>query len=141
MREGTHRRQHHPGRAEPRRRQRPLPRARKDHPNAVGLFAITGNLIGSQSTVLDLHACRGVVVTGNSIYSGYHHAIWAEDCEHLVIGANSIDHNPEYKGKSTDQVVLRHCRNVNWTGGILQHTRAATDAGDDQHRDRAAART
>lgn len=99
----------------------------KDHPNAVGLFAITGNLLGSQSKVLDLHACRGVTVTGNSIYSGYQHAIWAEDCEHLVLAGNSIDHNPEYRGNSTDQVVFRNCRNVNWTGGVFQHTRPATD--------------
>jgi polygalacturonase len=68
-----------------------------------------------------------VVVSGNSIYSGYQYALWAEDCEHLVLGSNSIDHNPEYRGSSTDQVVLRNCRNVNWTGGILQHTRPATD--------------
>ncbi len=99
----------------------------KDHPNAVGLFAISGNLLGSQCKVLDLHACRGVVVSGNSIYSGYQHSIWAEDCEHLVLGNNTIDHNPEYRGSSTDQIVFRNCRNVNWTGGILQHTRPATD--------------
>jgi polygalacturonase len=99
----------------------------KDHPNAVGLFAISGNLLGSQSKVLDLRACRAVAVTGNSIYSGYQYALWAEDCEHLVLGNNTIDHNPEYRGTSTDQVVLRNCRNVNWTGGIIQHTRPATD--------------
>src|SRR5262249_48078720 len=70
--------------------------------------------------------CRSVVITGNSIYSGYQHAIVAEDAEHLVIGANSIDHNPEYKGNSTDRVLLRRCRNVGITGLILQHTRAAS---------------
>jgi len=100
----------------------------KDNPNAVGLFTITGNLIGSQTRALDLHACRAVVITGNSIYSGYRHAIWAEDCEHLVIGANTIDHNPEYKGNSTDQVILRNCRNVSLTGLVLQHTRDAAEA-------------
>jgi polygalacturonase len=99
----------------------------EDHPNAVGLFTISGNLIGSQARALDLHACRAVVLTGNSIYNGYRHALWAERCEHLVIGANSIDHNPEYRGNSTDQVVLRACRNVSMTGLILQHTRAATE--------------
>jgi Right handed beta helix region len=100
----------------------------KDHPNAVGLFTISGNLIGSQAKAIDLHACRAVVITGNSIYSGYRHAIWAERAEHLVLGANSIDHNPEYKGNSTDQVVIRNCRNVSLTGLILQHIRPATDA-------------
>jgi nitrous oxidase accessory protein NosD len=98
----------------------------KDLPNAVGLFTITGNLIGSQTRALDLHSCRAVVLTGNSIYSGFEHAIWAENAESLVIGSNSIDHNPEYKGNSTDQVVLRNCRNVTLTGLILQHTRPAT---------------
>ncbi len=99
----------------------------KDHPNAVGLFTISGNLLGSQAKVLDLHACRAVVITGNSIYSGYRHAIWAERAEHLVIGANSIDHNPEYKGNSTDQVIIRNCRNVSMTGILMQHIRPAND--------------
>ena len=99
----------------------------KDHPNAVGLFTISGNLIGSQAKAIDLHACRAVVITGNSIYSGYRYAIWAENAEHLVIGANTIDHNPEYRGNSTDQVVIRNCRNVSMTGLILQHIRAAND--------------
>lgn len=98
----------------------------KDSPNAVGLFAITGNLIGSQTRALDLHACRAVVISGNSIYSGYEQAIWVEDSEHIVINGNSIDHNPEYKGTSTDQFVFRNCRNLNLSGVILQHTREST---------------
>ncbi|HXG08577.1 MAG TPA: right-handed parallel beta-helix repeat-containing protein [Gemmataceae bacterium] len=97
----------------------------KEDPNAVGLFAITGNLIGSQQTAVHLRACRGVAVSGNCIYSGYHNALWAEDSEHLVIGPNSIDHNPEYKGNSTDRILLRGCRHVSLTGLLLQHTRPA----------------
>jgi polygalacturonase len=97
----------------------------KDNPNAVGLLAITGNLIGSEQTALHLQACRGVVVSGNCIYSGYEHAVWAEDSENLVLGANTLDHNPEYKGKSTDRVLLQRCRNVTLTGLVLQHTREA----------------
>jgi hypothetical protein len=97
----------------------------QEHPNAVGLLAITGNLIGSQETALHFKNSRGVVVSGNCIYSGYHNALLAEDSENLVLGANSIDHNPEYRGNSTDRVVLRNCRNVSMTGLILQHTRAA----------------
>ncbi len=91
-------------------------------PNAVGLFTISGNLIGSQETAVDLQSCRGVVVGNNCIYSGYHRAIHAANSEHLVIASNSIDHNPQYRGKSTDQIVLERCRNVNVQGLILQHT-------------------
>jgi polygalacturonase len=100
----------------------------KDHPNAVGMFTITGNLIGSQARTLDLHSCRGVVITGNALYNGYRHSIWAENAEHLVIGPNSIDHNSDYKGNSTDQIVLRNCRTVSLTGLILQHIRPPTEA-------------
>ena len=95
-----------------------------DNPGAVGMFTITGNLIGSQHTALDLVACRGVVVSGNALYCGYHYALRAEDCEHLVLGPNSIDHNADYRGSSTDQVALRRCRNVTLTGLVLQHTHA-----------------
>ena len=38
-----------------------------------------------------------------------------------------VDNHPEYKGKSTDQVVLRRCRNVNLSGVLLQHPREAAD--------------
>lgn len=95
----------------------------KSDPNAVGLLAITGNLLGSQETVLHLSACRGVTVSGNAIYSGYHHALVAEDSETLVFNGNTVDHNPQYKGNSTDCLILRNCRNVNVTGLVVQHTR------------------
>jgi hypothetical protein len=42
-----------------------------------------------------------------------------------VIGSNSIDHNPEYKGNSTDAIVVSGCRNIQFTGNIVQHTRPA----------------
>lgn len=93
------------------------------HPNAVGLLAITGNLLGSQETVLHLAACRGVTVSGNSIYSGYHYAVVAEDSENLVFSGNTVDHNPEYKGNSTDCLILRRCRHVNLSGSIFEHTK------------------
>ncbi|MBM4068408.1 MAG: hypothetical protein FJ271_05620 [Planctomycetes bacterium] len=98
----------------------------RKHSNAVGLFAITGNLIGSQTTAIHLQACRGIALSGNSIYSGYHHGLIIEDCEHIVIGANSIDHNPEYRGRSTDRVIIRRSNNITMTGLILQHTREAS---------------
>jgi len=97
----------------------------KDNPAAVGLLTITGNLIGSQETAVHLRACRGVLLSGNCIYSGYRHALLAEDCEHLVINGNSFDHNPDYKGPSTDQLTVRGCRNVNLTSLLVQHIRPA----------------
>jgi parallel beta-helix repeat protein len=89
---------------------------------AVGMFAITGNLIGDQLTCIHLQSCRGVTVSANCLYGGAQHAIWAEDAEHLVFGPNSLDHNSDYKGKTTDRILLRGCRDVAITGLILQHT-------------------
>jgi hypothetical protein len=100
----------------------------KDNPNAVGLFVITGNLIGSEETAIHLHACRGVAVTGNSLYSGYRRALWLEDSESVVISGNTIDHNPEYRGRSNDVIVLQRCRNVNLSGLVQQHTLEAEGA-------------
>lgn len=105
--------------------------AGKDNPNAVGLLAISGNLIGSQRTLVHLQSCRGVTLTGNCLYSGEDRAIWAEDAEHLVLGPNTIDHNPEYKGQSTDHVLIERCRHVNLPGLLLQHTRAAKNEVDE----------
>jgi polygalacturonase len=99
-----------------------------DSSSAVGLLTITGNLIGSQESAIHLSACRGVVVSGNNLYSGYRHALRAEDSDHLVVTGNSIDHNPDYRGKSTDQVVLRNCRHVSFTGNLCQHTRESEAA-------------
>jgi hypothetical protein len=62
------------------------------------------------------------VVAGNSIYSGYRRSLVIEDAEHIVVSGNSIDHNPEYRGKSTDQMILTRSRNVNLHGLIQQHT-------------------
>ncbi|MSR32137.1 MAG: hypothetical protein EXR99_11580 [Gemmataceae bacterium] len=91
--------------------------------NAVGLLAITGNLIGSQETAIHLIAARGVTIAGNCIYSGYDHALWAQDSEHIVLGSNSFDHNPEYQGPSTDCLRFDNCSRVQLTGLVLQHTR------------------
>ncbi|VTS00201.1 right-handed parallel beta-helix repeat-containing protein [Tuwongella immobilis] len=99
-------------------------------PNAVGLLAITGNLIGSQTTAIEMTASRGVTISGNCIYSGYESAIDAKQCEHLVISGNTIDHNPEYKGNSTDRLRFVDCRNVSISGTIVQHTLPPTIAVD-----------
>src|SRR5262249_16672303 len=96
--------------------------AGRDNPGALGMFTITGNLIGDQDTLLDLRACRGVVVSGNCLYTGQDHALRAEAAEHLVIGPNSIDHNPDYRGRSTDRLVFHRCRNLTLTGLVVQHT-------------------
>ncbi len=43
--------------------------AKENH--KAGMFSIVSNLIGSQETNVHLVACRGVVISGNVIYSGH----------------------------------------------------------------------
>jgi hypothetical protein len=62
----------------------------------AGMFAISGNLIGSQAINVHLVACRGVVVTGNVIYSGHERNLQLDGSRNIVIGPNSFDHNPDY---------------------------------------------
>jgi hypothetical protein len=65
----------------------------------AGLFTISDNLIGSQETNVHLQACRGVVVSGNVIYSGQRRNLQVEGSRNIVIGPNSFDHNPDYGEK------------------------------------------
>ena len=46
-----------------------------------------------------LRACRGVVVSAATASTAATATpCWAEDCEHLVVSGNSIDHNPRVQG-------------------------------------------
>ncbi|HEX4146427.1 MAG TPA: right-handed parallel beta-helix repeat-containing protein [Pirellulales bacterium] len=65
----------------------------------AGMFSITGNLIGSQETNVHLVACRGVVVSGNVIYSGHHRNLLVEGSRNIIATGNSFDHNPDYQEK------------------------------------------
>ena len=64
--------------------------------NKVGMFAISGNLIGTQENNIRLVACRGVAITGNVVYSGHNRNLLVEHSQNVVVGANSFDHNLDY---------------------------------------------
>lgn len=70
-----------------------------DTPNKVGLWAITGNHISSQEVNIHLRSARGVSITGNSFLRGGKQTILLERCRSIVVGANSIDNNPDYQDK------------------------------------------
>ncbi|MCS7015729.1 MAG: right-handed parallel beta-helix repeat-containing protein [Gemmatales bacterium] len=90
--------------------------------NAVGVLTISGNLLGSQETVLHLVASRGITITGNAIYSGYGYALRAQDCVNIVFSGNSLDYNSDYKGNSTDAVLWERCSQISLQGNVQVHT-------------------
>ncbi len=65
----------------------------------VGMWTITGNLIGSQAYNVHLTSARGVTITGNHMYSAHKRNVLIEDSRNVVLSGNCFGHNPDYKDK------------------------------------------
>jgi hypothetical protein len=88
-----------------------------------GLLAITGNLIGSQTHNIHLADCRGVSISGNSLYSAAEHTLWLENCANIVAGNNSIDWNPDHKKKHlVDGIFIDGCKGVTVSNTIIENS-------------------
>ncbi len=96
-----------------------------------GLLAITGNMLGSQTDAIHLVDCRGVSITGNTIYSGAERTIGLERCANVTMSGNTIDWNPHPRGKQTaDGITIRDCRGVCLSGIILENCfRGSAESG------------
>jgi hypothetical protein len=91
----------------------------------AGMFAISGNLIGSQETNVHLDACRGVVLGENVIYSGHRRNLLVERSRNVVIGPNSFDHNPDYGEKElATGIRLADSQDVQISGCSIQDAQA-----------------
>jgi len=88
-----------------------------------GLLAIAGNLIGSQSHNIHLANCRGVTISGNSVYSAAEHSLWLANCANIVVSGNSIDWNPDHKNKHlVDGIFIDGCRGVALSNTIIENS-------------------
>ncbi|MBN2137762.1 MAG: right-handed parallel beta-helix repeat-containing protein [Sedimentisphaerales bacterium] len=93
-----------------------------------GLLAITGNLIGSQTHNVHLKDCRGVTVSGNSIYSAAGHSLWFEDSANIVASGNSIDWNPDFKTKQLiDGILIDRCKGMILSDTIIEDSFAGAE--------------
>jgi hypothetical protein len=61
-----------------------------------GNVTITGNVLSDVMVNIDLQYCRGVVVTGNTIWQGYDYGLLMEGCSNVVFGSNLFDANANY---------------------------------------------
>ncbi len=94
----------------------------------TGMLSITGNLIGSQHDAIHLKRARAVAVTGNTIYSATNRDLVVEDCANIVLGSNSIDWNPDHRGKRTvDGIVLRRSDGVVLSDTIIENSFAGSE--------------
>jgi parallel beta-helix repeat protein len=88
-----------------------------------GLLAITGNMIGSQTDNIHVVDCRGVTISSNSLYSAAGRTILLERSANIVIGNNTIDWNPDHKGKRfVDGITINECRGVSLSSNIIENS-------------------
>jgi len=91
----------------------------------VGMWTITGNLIGSQKINVHLTSVRGVTINGNYIYSGHHRNILIEHSRNVVLGANCLGHNPDYgKQELATGIRFEQCQSCTITGLLIEDAQA-----------------
>ncbi|MFN0199025.1 MAG: NosD domain-containing protein [Planctomycetaceae bacterium] len=92
-----------------------------------GMWAITGNLIGSQTDNVHLTGCRGITLTGNFIYSGHHRNLLVENSREIVVGSNCFGHNPDYGVKELcTGIRFVDSQNCTLSGNVIQDSDTST---------------
>lgn len=85
-----------------------------------GNITITGNVLSDVQVNLHLQRCRGVTITGNTMWQGYRHNLLLEGCSSVVMAGNNLDRNPRYDyGNTADannSVVIRDCEDCTISG-------------------------
>lgn len=78
-----------------------------------GNVTITGNVLSDVQVNIHLRDCRGITITGNTLWQGYRHNLLIEDSTAVVVGANNLDRNPRYDygntQEATNSVLFRNC--------------------------------
>ena len=95
----------------------------RENPDASrppGLFAISGNVIGSQENNVHLSGCYGIALSGNTIYSCKHRNLLIEDSRLVNVSGNTFRrHTPDYG----TGVRITGSENITFTGcGIHDET-------------------
>ena len=93
----------------------------------VGMWTISGNLIGSQENNIWLTGVRGIQISGNYIYSGHHRNVLVEKSRNVVLGENTFGHNPDYGDKElATGIRCVDSENLNLNGFLIQDAQAGT---------------
>ncbi|MDA1016155.1 MAG: right-handed parallel beta-helix repeat-containing protein [Planctomycetota bacterium] len=91
----------------------------------AGMWAISGNLIGSQWNNIHLTSVRGVTISGNFIYSGHNRNLLVEQSRNIVVGPNAFGHNPDYrKNELCTGIRFVDSTNCNLTGVLIEDCQA-----------------
>src|SRR5262249_25622470 len=98
------------------------------HEPRDGHVTITGNVISDTKVNIHLDHARGVVITGNTFWTGVEYNLLAEHSTSVVVGPNNLDRNPRYfreEDGASDAILFRGCTDCTLTGFQLKRTRHA----------------
>jgi polygalacturonase len=96
--------------------------------NRISMWTISGNHISNQAVNVHLKNCRGMTLTGNSLALSGERNVRVEGSRHIVLGAHSLDHNPDYKLPVVDGVTLRDCDGCIVSGLLIEDARGGSEA-------------
>lgn len=92
------------------------------------LIAITGNILGSQSTSILLQTAQRVSISGNTIYDGHSVGLKARDCDGLTVANNVHGWSHQASAPRPDHYEFENCVGVSITGEVFQNA----GGGDEQ---------
>ena len=95
----------------------------KDPPTFARLIAITGNVLGSQETNIELRHADRVTITGNTIYDGKKIALTAENVHHLALAGNTFAWRNDAERNMTGGVRLERCTAATLNGLVMDDSR------------------
>ncbi len=80
-----------------------------ENPHKVGNFAIADNSMSDVAVNIHLKHARGITITGNTLWQAYEHNLLIEDSSYIVLGANLLDRNPDYRAETKNANVFKDC--------------------------------
>lgn len=88
-----------------------------------GHVTITGNVFSDVKVNVDIRDARGVTLTGNTFWMGYHWNLRIERSSQLVISHNVFERNPRYDyGTATttkNAILIRDCSDSTLIGNLV----------------------
>ncbi len=93
--------------------------------NKTGNFTIANNALSDARYNLHLQYARGIIITGNTFWKGFSHNILIQQSDHINLGSNMLDRNPDYgSGSAKDSkngVKILESRHLTISGLHINH--------------------
>jgi hypothetical protein len=90
----------------------------------TGNFTIANNVLSDVQYNIHIQYGRGIIITGNTFWRGFSHNILIQQSDHIYLGPNLLDRNPDYRDlkSSKNDVIFQESHNLTINGLHLNHT-------------------